>query len=62
MPPSETSPEAHRALGPSGRLQAAIELSDLVRKFALAGFRHRHPDWSDEQLLREFMQRLYVPS
>ena len=66
MRPRDTSEKAaaiqdrlQDALGPSGRFELAMQLSELAREFALAGVRDRHPDWSDAQLRRELVRILY---
>lgn len=63
---TDTSPEAaavqlelYRALGPSGRAQIAVDLSDAVRETALAGIRRRHPEYSDDEVSRAFLTLLY---
>ncbi|HEX3111133.1 MAG TPA: hypothetical protein VHU41_18670, partial [Thermoanaerobaculia bacterium] len=42
--------EAHRAAGPERRLLQALELSDLLREFAKAGLRSRHPEYTEAEL------------
>jgi len=65
---TDTSPEVaaaqielYRALGPSGRVQIAIDLSDAVRETALAGIRRRHPEYSEDEASRAFLTLLYGP-
>ena len=55
--PLDTSPEVEhiqneifRKMTPARRLQLAIELTQTSRKLLAAGVRHRHPDYSDEQV------------
>lgn len=55
--PLDTSPEAqavqdaiYRELGPYGRVETAFRLTASARALAAAGIRHRHPDYSDEQV------------
>ena len=43
------------------RLRATLELCDLAHAFAKAGIRREHPDWSDEQVQREFLRSLFPP-
>lgn len=50
----DTSPDAHaaqlaawRRMGPEKRLLLAMQMSDEIRQVALAGIRHRHPDYSE---------------
>ena len=55
--PLDTSPEAWRAYleilrhmsGPE-RVAKAFEMTDAARSIAESGVRHRHPDWSDDQV------------
>jgi hypothetical protein len=42
----EIQVEAYRAMGGPRRLMAALEISEDVRRIAVAGFRARHPEWS----------------
>ena len=57
--PADTTDEAHRLQGEiyrrmSGRdrLAIAFELTDMVRRIAMAGIRARHPHYTDEQVFR----------
>jgi len=65
---SDTTPEAQevwlrlqRSLTGEQRLLRALELSDLVREFTLAGIRHNHPDWTDGQIKRELLRLAFLP-
>lgn len=40
---------------PEQRLAAAAEMSDDIRAVAEAGIRHRHPDWSDDEIRCELV-------
>jgi len=66
MPASDTTPAAaamqlmlYRRLGPSGRAQIAVELSDAVRETSLAGIRHRHPEHTEAEVRRSFLELVY---
>lgn len=48
---------AIRDMGPADRLRQAIELSEEMRRFTLAGLRRRHAELSDRQLVA----RLSIP-
>jgi hypothetical protein len=55
--PTDTTPEAAlvqleicRQLPPSHRLKLALQMSDTLRKLTAAGVRHRHPDYTDDQV------------
>jgi hypothetical protein len=52
--------QLHDALGPEGRFQLAMKMSDLAREFAKAGVLVRHPEFSDEQVLRELARVFYA--
>ena len=42
--------EALRRLGTKGRARMTFQLCEQVRRFAAAGVRSRHPDYTDEQV------------
>lgn len=55
--PADTTPEAarvqleiYRRMSPSRRLELALELSDNVRRLVAAGVRHRHPEYTGEEV------------
>ena len=55
--PADTTIEAARVqmaiwerLGAAGRAALALRMSEDVRRLSEAGVRHRHPDFSDEQV------------
>jgi hypothetical protein len=57
MRPADTSPEAwkvfldlQRRMPPEEKLARAIEMSALVRSFAEAGMRQRHPQADDREI------------
>jgi hypothetical protein len=54
--------ELLRALGPAGRVQIAVDLSDAVRETALDGIRRRHPEYSDDEVANAFLTLLYGPA
>lgn len=37
----------------------ALELSDFLRQFAKAGLRSRHPEYSEEELMRALTLQFY---
>jgi hypothetical protein len=51
--------ELHTKLGPEGRFQLAMRMTELAREFAKAGIRNRHPEYTDEQILREIVRLFY---
>ena len=55
--PVDTSTDAHRRqveayarMGGAARLSVAFDLSEAVRRITQAGIRHRHPDYSNEEV------------
>ncbi|MEI8255211.1 MAG: hypothetical protein WCJ30_06005 [Deltaproteobacteria bacterium] len=61
MLPTDTEPgalraqlEALRRLGAEGRLRLGVQMCDDARQIAFEGIRRRHPEYSDEQVKREF--------
>jgi hypothetical protein len=55
--PADTTPEAWRVqleafrrMTPVRRLDIALEMGDKGRELVVAGVRHRHPDYSPEQV------------
>lgn len=48
-----------RRLGPAGRVRLAIEISEDIRRVALAGLKARHPALGAAELRRILVQRLY---
>jgi hypothetical protein len=63
---SDTSPSAAAAqravferMGPEGRLQAAIEMSEEMRAGLEAGIRARHPDFGEDAVRHELLRLLY---
>jgi hypothetical protein len=51
--------EAYRRIGPEGRFNVAVELTNVTRELARAGIRTRHPDFTPEQVSRELTRYLY---
>jgi hypothetical protein len=47
------------ALGPEGRMQMALRMSDFAREFAKAAIRDRHPEYSEAQLTFELTRQLH---
>jgi len=57
MPPLDTSPtslerqlEAFRRMTPGQRVAMAAEMSDEIRAVTEAGIRHRHPQYTDDEV------------
>ena len=47
------------SLGPEGRVQLAMRMSDFAREFAKAAIRVRHPEYSEEQVTFELTKQMY---
>jgi hypothetical protein len=61
MCPRDTSPEAwevfldiQRRMSPGEKLARALELSEVVRRFAEAGLRQRYPSADDHEILLRY--------
>jgi hypothetical protein len=57
MPALDTSPaalkrqrETFRRMTPEQRLAVAAEMSEEIRAIAESGIRHRHPEYSDDEI------------
>jgi hypothetical protein len=55
--PADTAPKARalqleilRKMDGCTKLAMALEMSEEARSISAAGIRHRHPDWTDEQV------------
>jgi hypothetical protein len=46
----ERQREAFRRMTPEQRLTLAAEMSDEIRALAESGIRHRHPDYTDDEV------------
>jgi hypothetical protein len=51
--------EAHTRLGPAGRFRLAMQMSELAHEFAKAGVRQAHPEYTEQQVMRELVRILY---
>src|SRR5260370_41378462 len=49
----------HKSMTGEQRLLLALEMSYLSHALMKAGIRSRHPDWSEEQVTREFRRCLF---
>jgi hypothetical protein len=56
---AELQLELYRRATPAQRAQIAVDLSEAVRQTALAGIRSRHPEYSEEEIAREFIRVVY---
>ncbi len=44
--------EIYRAMEPADRLRQALRMNRSMRELMAAGFRQRHPEWTEPQVLR----------
>jgi hypothetical protein len=65
----DTSPEVaemqsriHKSMTGEQRLLLALEMSHFSHSLMKAGIHSRHPDWSTEQVTREFRRLLFFPA
>jgi hypothetical protein len=49
----------YRRRGGAWRLQTSLQLSDFTRRLTLSGIRHRHPEYSEQQVKRAFMRLMH---
>ena len=47
-----------RAMTPTGRLQRALQMNRTARELLAAGFRQRHPAWTEVQVKRAVADRI----
>ena len=47
-----------RAMTPTGRLQRALQMNRTARELLAAGFRQRHPAWTEAQVKRAVADRI----
>jgi hypothetical protein len=55
----ETQLRLYREIGETGRGRIAAEMSDLLRDLAIAGVKHRHPEYGEEEILAEVLAVFY---
>lgn len=63
--PLDTTSDAHRIqraifrrMNGSARVAMAFEMSEGARSLTEAGIRHRHPNWTDQQVHDALLERL----
>jgi hypothetical protein len=47
--------EVLRNMGLSGRAEMTFQLCDNLRQITKAGIRHRHPDYTEQQVTRAYL-------
>lgn len=65
MRPIDTSADAYRrqinafrSMSPADRLRLADAMSTEIRSIAESGIRHRHPDWTPQEVAEELARIL----
>jgi len=53
--------EVLQNMGPAGRLKLTLDLCDNLRQITRAGIRHRHPDYTDQQVTQAYLRLILVP-
>ncbi|OQY07446.1 MAG: hypothetical protein B6I25_01850 [Planctomycetales bacterium 4572_13] len=53
---AEVQAEALRRMGLSGRAELTMQLCDNLREITKAGIRHRHPDYTDQQITQAYLR------
>jgi hypothetical protein len=48
----------YRAMAPQQRLRQALRMNRSMRELLAAGFRSRHPEWTEEQVRRAVADRI----
>jgi len=51
-----------RQMGLSGRAQMTFQLSDALRQISRAGIRHRHPEYTDQQVTLAYLRLILEPA
>jgi hypothetical protein len=53
--------EVLRNMGPTGRLKLTMDLCDNLRNITKAGIRHRHPDYTEQQITQAYLRLILEP-
>lgn len=53
--------DIQRRMTGAQRLRLAFEMSDLARGLCRARIEQEHPEWSDEQVIRELVRSAFSP-
>ena len=48
--------EVLRNLGPTGRLKLTMDLCDTLRNITKSGIRHRHPNYTEQQVTQAYLK------
>ena len=53
--------EALRSMGLSGRAELTFQLCDNLREITRSGIRHRHPDYTEQQVTQAYLRLILEP-
>jgi hypothetical protein len=53
--------ETLRRIGLSGRAELTFQLCDNLREITKAGIRHRHPDYTEQQVTQAYLRLILEP-
>ena len=53
--------EILRRMGLSGRAELTFQLCDNLRQITKAGIRHRHPEYTDQQVTQAYLRLILDP-
>ena len=53
--------EVFRRMSGAERVDVACRMSEAARALTVAGIRHRHPEWTDDQIHHALVQQLHGP-
>lgn len=66
MHAEDTTPDIHRRqmvayqrMGPQGRAELGLALSQAVYDGAISGIRHRHPEYTPEEVIRAYVHMVH---
>lgn len=53
--------EIWRRMGGEQRLRLGFEISEAMKSLAKSRIRQEHPDWSEQQVMRELIRYAFLP-
>lgn len=53
--------EVLRSIGMEGRAELTFKLSENLRQITLAGIRHGHPDYTEQQVTQAYLKLILDP-
>ena len=58
---AQAQAKALRAMGLAGRAELTFRLCDNLRNITIAGIRHRHPNYTDPQIIQVYCRLILPP-